>query len=77
MTRFTVGQRVRSRVTAQNLVAGALYRVTDVRTDWTPFGGFVTYVVKAEPGYHPGLGDAEVHVENGHLILEAAREEAT
>ncbi len=65
MTRFKVGDRVRSSVTAQGLVAGGLFVVVAVEVQTTPFGGFVSLKLRPEGG-RPEDG---VWVSNGHLLL--------
>lgn len=66
MTRFQIGDRVRSRVNAQGLVAGHEYRVCDVLVRALPFGDYVTYVVRADDAAK------DLHVGNAHLLLEDA-----
>ena len=63
MTTFLVGDMVRADLTAQGLDRGWLYTVTEVHEDLTPFGNFVTYVVR-----HVGLGHV-CAVSNGHMLL--------
>jgi hypothetical protein len=65
-TKFEKGDKVISMVSNQNLKKNALYLVTNVRTEFTPFGGFTFYTVKdAETG-------AEREISNGHLLLDKA-----
>lgn len=62
---FMVGQRVRSRVSAQGMRAGEELEVAAVARRSTPFGCFLTYRLRAADG-------RELSVGNGHLVLEAA-----
>jgi len=65
-TRFQVGERVRSLVTAQGLEAGAVYTVRKVEAHPSPFGGtFAVYWLQRD-----GARTLRI-VNNGHLVLEA------
>jgi hypothetical protein len=75
MSTFNVGDRVRSTVNAQGLVAGVEYEVLDVRTRRTFVGGFTTYYLRCldrtvAPTREDGTERA-LAVGNGHLVLEA------
>lgn len=72
MTAFQQGQIVRSRVTAQGLVKGDLYRVTSVGTWHSPFGTFVTYFVQPVDSATEQAKQESLPVGNGHLVLEVA-----
>lgn len=71
-TKFKVGDVVRSKVDAQCMKVGGLYRVVDV--DFVArgiFGEFVTYVVT------PVGSNQRIDVGNGHLVLEAAAKDCS
>lgn len=70
-TTFRPGQLVRSRVTAQGLVEGDLYRITSVAVQDTPFGSFVRYYVQAADCATAAARLPAWPVGNGHLVLEA------
>jgi hypothetical protein len=69
-TMFQVGQTVVAQTSAQGLRKGEQYRVSDVKTNPTFFGTFVTYVVASLRPTEPGF---EWEVVNGHLLLSAAK----
>ncbi len=70
-TKFVVGQVVRSTVNAQGMRAGHAYRVVDISTLSTAFGGFTTYTLEALADEKMGVGAKRLAVGNGHLILTA------
>jgi hypothetical protein len=45
MNAFKIGDKVIAHTAAQGLQAGDTYTVTNVRSEYLPFGNFVTYVV--------------------------------
>jgi len=61
-----VGDIVRSKVTAQGMTKGALYRVDQVRTWSTLTGRYTNYDLRLVGGT-----EAPRDVGNGHLVLEA------
>lgn len=63
MSRFEVGQTVRSLVAAQGLAVGEELRVAEVEVLETRFGGFTTLLLERADG-------SQVAVRNGHLVLE-------
>lgn len=63
-TTFQIGQAVKATTTAQGMVAGAIYKVTNVIADQTPWGNFVTYILVGA-----GSNDGLLQVRNGHLLL--------
>ena len=67
MTTYKIGQAVTATTTAQGMTAGVTYEVTDVISDHTPWGNFVTYILVG-PGCEGGL----LQINNGHLLLKAA-----
>lgn len=64
--RFKIGQKVRAIVTAQGLVEGFKYTVTDVGEWGTMFGVFVNYAVQETPSHNALI------IRNGHLLLTEA-----
>ena len=75
MATFSVGERVRSTVNAQGLVAGVEYEVLDIRSRRTVVGEFVTYSLRCldrtvAPTREDGTARA-LAVHNGHVVLEA------
>jgi hypothetical protein len=64
-TRFEVGERVRSLVDEQGLLAGVVYTVSKVETRSTFAGQFATYWLRLD-------GDRPLRVMNGHLLLVPA-----
>jgi hypothetical protein len=69
-TTFARADIVHSTVTAQGLTAGHDYLVLDAIEQPTPFGTFVTYIVR-ELG-----GDRNITVGNGHLLLDLIEKRA-
>ena len=63
---FKVGDTVRSKVTAQGLTKGALYRVEAARTRGNFTGRYTTYDLRLVGGT-----ELATDVGNGHLLLEA------
>lgn len=69
MTRFSVGQLVRSQVSAQGLVKGETYRVVEIDARSTFAGEIVTYFLCAT-----NVASAPVlQIGNGHLLLTEAK----
>jgi hypothetical protein len=67
--RFNVGQKVRAIVSAQELIAGRVYVVVQVKTRPGVFSSFVTYWLRPEGG---GQTEA-VRVINAHLLLAVVK----
>ena len=63
-TFFQRNDRLRARVTNQNLHQGMVYMVVDVESQRTPFGTFCTYELRPE---HEAK---TVFVRNAHLLLD-------
>jgi hypothetical protein len=61
MPTFEIGNTVKANITAQGLTAGNTYKVTNVRSEYLPFGNFVTYIVSD--------GTKPLTIGNGHMLL--------
>ena len=76
MTRFHAGDTVVALDTVQGMTKGARYVVDSLDQQHTPFGTFVTYLLRGEsepsPASAEGRGTTLIPVANGHLLLEEA-----
>ena len=64
---FQTGDRVRANHATQLLNLTEVYTVSEVHENPTPFGNFVTYIVRGNDG-------EPIAVDNGHLILRHAED---
>jgi hypothetical protein len=59
--KFQINDTVKAELSAQGMTAGNLYTVTNVVSDYTPFGTFVNYKITD--------GVKVLNIGNGHLLL--------
>ena len=64
MSKFETGQKVEATVKAQGMNKGEQFTVIDWISNYTEFGGFVTYTVKNEA--------KELQITNAQFVLKAA-----
>jgi hypothetical protein len=65
--KFKINDTVKAEISAQGMIKGNIYTITNVVSDYTPFGTFVTYSVTSKERFHSGQKD--LVIGNGHLLL--------